>query len=148
MAKPRSFAHAFRQTAAIAVIGWSIMTSGCGGPAVGHVNGQVLFDGKPLPGGRVMFRPSDPAANAVSADLDDQGRFSVTLPCGDVQISVDNRELRPRVRVAPEVPVNLPPEVRAKLGDGSRSSPGMRRLRAATATWRFPPNTTMRNRRG
>lgn len=108
----------------IVLLGVFFIASGCG-PSIGRVSGQVLFDGKPLPGGRVMFRPADPGANAITAELDEQGRFSVSLPYGEVSVGVDNRELAPRTRgPAPDVPLNLPPEVRAKIGGGTHGGSG------------------------
>jgi hypothetical protein len=67
---------------------------GCG-PARGKLSGQVLYKGKPLPGGWVTFRPADPAENTVPAFIDPDGNYEVTLPVGDVTISVDNREWEP-----------------------------------------------------
>jgi hypothetical protein len=54
--------------------------------------------------------------------LDEQGRFSVVLPAGDVRISVDNRELEPRqpIHMSP-AQLNLPPEVKDKLGSGGNA---------------------------
>ena len=74
----------------------------------------------------MTFRPSDPAANSIPAELDEQGRFNVQLPCGEVQVCIDNRELQPRARVAPEVPIDLPPDVREKLGNRPPSAPAVR----------------------
>ncbi len=117
-----------------ALLSTVLCLSGCA-PSIGKVSGQVMFDGKPLPGGRVTFRPADPGANATSAELDEEGRFSVTLPCGDVTVSVDNRELAPRTRgPAPNVPVNIPPELQGKFsprggGRGSTTTPGSPRYR-------------------
>jgi hypothetical protein len=87
---------------------------GCGGGTV-KVSGRVFYKGEPLPGGSVSFRPVDPKQNSVSADLDDEGHYEATLPIGEVQVSVDNRELEPRALGASGIPVNLPPEVRKKL---------------------------------
>jgi hypothetical protein len=89
---------------------------GCG-PATGKVSGTVLLNGKPLPGGRVTFRPADPKRNSVFADLDEQGHYEAVLPAGEVQVSVDNRELEPR-EAAPRtqfLPEGLSPEVRKQL---------------------------------
>ena len=90
-----------------------LMVAGCG-PRQGHVSGQVTFNGAPLPGGRVTFQPADPRKNAVSVDLDDQGRYAADLPAGDVAVSIDNRELEPR---APQsgIPADLPPALRDKI---------------------------------
>jgi hypothetical protein len=87
---------------------------GCGAGKT-KVSGRVLYKGQPLPGGTVSFHPADPRQNSVSADLDEQGRYEAVLPVGEVQVSVDNRELEPRDAGAIGIPANLPPEVRKKL---------------------------------
>jgi hypothetical protein len=87
---------------------------GCGG-GTAKVSGRVLYKGVPLPGGSVSFRPVDPRQNSVSADLDEQGHYEATLPVGEVQVSVDNRELEPSPPGASGIPANLPAEVRKKL---------------------------------
>ncbi len=85
-------------------------------PAQGKVSGRVLFDGKPLPGGWVTFRPADPRQNAVSAEIDAEGHYSAVLPAGDVQISVDNRELEPKSPITLGPPPGLPPDVIKTIG--------------------------------
>jgi hypothetical protein len=82
---------------------------GCG-PSQGKVTGQVMYDGKPLPGGRVLFQPVQEGLNSVSATLDEQGHFEVVLPGGEVKVSVNNQELMPH----PEVPTGIPPGLPAK----------------------------------
>jgi hypothetical protein len=68
-----------------------LAVGGCGGK--GKVSGQVTFDGKPLPGGIVRFRPANTAFNPVSATIDQDGRYEATVPAGECKISVDNRAL-------------------------------------------------------
>src|SRR5262249_53568422 len=54
--------------------------------------------------------------NSVSAEIDEQGNYSATIPVGDVQVSVDNRELEPRPSMpSGGLPAGLPPEVAKKL---------------------------------
>ncbi len=89
---------------------------GCG-PGQGKVSGRVLFNGAPLPGGRVTFRPADPKQNSVSAALDEQGNYQATLPAGEVMVSIDNRELEPRApRSRTPLPDALSPEAKKLLG--------------------------------
>jgi hypothetical protein len=95
-----------------------IPVTGCG-PGRGTVSGRVLYNGAPLPGGRVTFRPADPRQNSISAELDEQGNYEAVLPIGEVKVSVDNRELEPRGSREAMLPAGLPPEVAKKLG-GSR----------------------------
>jgi hypothetical protein len=89
--------------------------SGCSGQGQGKVTGQVLFEGQPLPGGWVNFRPVDPRKNAVAVALDEHGHFEAVLPVGEVEVSIDNRELEPvEPLVAGGLPAGLPklsPEV-------------------------------------
>jgi hypothetical protein len=83
----------------------------------GQVAGRVLFDGKPLPGGRVTFRPADSRQNSVSAELDPDGNYQAVLPAGEVRACVDNRELEPRgPAIGTAVPAGLSPELRRLLG--------------------------------
>jgi hypothetical protein len=105
---------------------------GCGGSGQANVSGQVLFKGAPLPGGRVTFRPANPKANSVSVALDEQGNYTAVLPVGEVQVSVDNRELEQR----PSLPSgglkpNLPlsEDARKKLG---RDKPGSEASKSTT----------------
>jgi hypothetical protein len=93
---------------------------GCGDPSRGKVMGRVLLDGKPLPGGWVTFRPADPRQNSVAALLNAEGCFEAMLPLGKVQVSVDNRELAPRVPRGGGVPKAIPlsPEVKKLIAAG------------------------------
>jgi len=98
--------------------------AGCSGASPGHVSGQVQFNGKPLPGGLITFLPADPKSNAISTNLDEQGRFSVVLPAGEVRVSIDNRQLEPRqpIHLSP-AQLNLPSEARKALGGGGAAAP-------------------------
>jgi hypothetical protein len=84
---------------------------GCGAGKV-KVSGRVLYNGNPLPGGIVSFRPADPKHNAVSAEVDEQGNYEAVLPAGEVQVAVDNRELQPPT---PSGPAGLPPGLPADV---------------------------------
>ena len=84
---------------------------GCG-QGKGKLSGQVLWNGAPLPGGKVTFRPADPKANPVVVELDEGGNYEVSLPTGEVLVSVDNRDLEPRPAPIAGTSLNLPPEVR------------------------------------
>jgi hypothetical protein len=96
-----------------------LFAPGCG-PGRATVTGRVLYDGEPLPGGRVTFRPADSKENTVSAELDEQGNYQAVLPAGDVFVSVDNRELDPGAGRVGGLPPGLPlsPEARQQLGAG------------------------------
>jgi len=101
----------------------SPLAAGCG-PGQGRVSGRVLFGGKPVPGGLVMFLPADGRASAVSAPIDENGNYlPVTLPVGEVMVSVDNRDFAPLpLPAAPPVPKGLLPEARSKMSAGSTTA--------------------------
>src|SRR5581483_3518786 len=90
--------------------------AGCG-QSPGHVSGQVLFNGKPLPGGYITFLPKDPKYGSVATSLDEQGHFSVTLPAGEVRVGIDNRELEPRK------PIHFTPKLPASVGKAIGNPP-------------------------
>ncbi len=93
------------------------LCTGCSS-APGEVKGKVLFGGKPVPGGRLTFRPADPAANSVSVLVNEQGEYGVTLPAGEVKVAFDNRELAPREAPAPGpfLPKGLSADVKKLAG--------------------------------
>jgi hypothetical protein len=68
------------------------IVTGCGA-STGKVSGQVIYQGKPLPGGIVMFRPKNAALNPVSAEIDANGKYEARVPAGECKVSVDNRSL-------------------------------------------------------
>jgi hypothetical protein len=93
-----------------------VVVAGCG-QGRGSVSGRVLYNGAPLPGGRVTFRPADSAQNTVSVELDKDGNYQAVLPTGAVKVCVDNRELEPVVPFeAPQLPPGLPPGVKKAIG--------------------------------
>src|SRR4051812_38647274 len=71
-----------------------VLAAGCA-PRVGHVTGKVTYKGPPVPAGWVLCRPADPAQNAVTVGLKEDGSFEADLPAGEVTVSVDNREWEP-----------------------------------------------------
>jgi hypothetical protein len=94
--------------------------AGCG-QQTGHISGKVLYQGQPLAGGRLTFRPADPKLNTLSVPIDADGRYEATLPVGEVTIAVDNRELQPPTR---DPSPGLPPGI--KLPDqagGAKAAP-------------------------
>jgi hypothetical protein len=91
------------------------LLAGCGA-GKGKVSGLVRFNGAPLPGGMVTFQPANPKFNAVTALIDENGHYEATLPVGEVQISVDNRDLEPRSKSAGGLPPGLPASAQKQLG--------------------------------
>jgi hypothetical protein len=81
------------------------LLAGCGGP--GTVTGQVSYQGRPLPGGKVIFRPDAADKDTVIVDLDENGRFNAVVPSGRSRVAVDNRELEPIAAARPETPPGL-----------------------------------------
>ena len=72
--------------------------AGCGSsrtPQNAEVSGKVLFQGKPLPGGKITFVAVKGGFSAV-ATIDENGAYQVKAPVGEVEISVSNRMLEPR----------------------------------------------------
>ena len=69
------------------------VAGGCS-PGKGKVSGKVLLNGKPLPGGTVMFHPVDSRRNPVSATIDEAGNYEATVPVGEALVRVDNRGLQ------------------------------------------------------
>jgi hypothetical protein len=105
---------------------------GCG-PGEGKVTGQVLFNGKPLPGGQVMFKPVQEGINSALVTLDEQGNYSVVLPAVEYQISVDNRDLAPRPEIG-GVPPGLPPAAKAKIAEALKHEQRAKGESSATGT--------------
>ena len=96
------------------------LVAGCGSGS-GKVSGTVLFNGTPLPGGLVTFRPADPKRNTISVELDEQGNYEVVLPAGQIKVCIDNRELEPQPAAPPSgLPAELSPEIRQKLSSGPK----------------------------
>jgi hypothetical protein len=80
-------------------VGSLTLMAGCGksSHSVEHaeVTGKVLFNGKPLPGGKVTFVAVQ-GGFAASGNIDENGAYQISAPIGEVEIGVDNQMLRPR----------------------------------------------------
>jgi hypothetical protein len=63
-------------------------------PEVTEVSGKVLFQGKPLPGGRVIFVTVQGAWSG-SGVIDENGNYKFNAPVGEVKIGVSNDMLAP-----------------------------------------------------
>jgi len=74
-----------------------LLAAGCGSTRrnvkTAEVSGKVLLAGEPLPGGRLTFVKAD-GQYATSALILEDGTYSIKAPLGEVQISIDNRDLR------------------------------------------------------
>lgn len=89
----------FRLACSSLFLGLLALMTGCAQSAhsVDHVDvsGKVLFQGKPLPGGRVNFITVK-GAFASSGAIDKDGHYQLDAPVGDVQICVMNETIPPQ----------------------------------------------------
>jgi hypothetical protein len=116
-----SIAFINRWSLAMSQIGLLALLPVVAGCNVGQakVSGKVLYNGVPLPGAQILFRPADATQNAVIARADADGRYEALLPVGEVKVSVDNRDQAPHSKGPGRAPPGLPPEVYQKLkGNG------------------------------
>ena len=82
----------------------------------------------------MTFRPADGRQNSVTAELDGEGRYSATLPTGEVTVTIDNRELEPRSNI-PSLPAGIP---LSRGGAVPRLDPERRPAPARRKEWRIP----------
>jgi hypothetical protein len=76
-----------------------VLAVGCARRSVEHieVSGRVLYQGKPLPGGKVNFVSVEGEQTfASSGVIDEKGNYTIKAPVGPVLIGVDNRMLKPQ----------------------------------------------------
>jgi hypothetical protein len=88
--------------------------AGCA-PGTGTVSGKITYNGKPLPGAIVMFQPAAAGQNPVTLALDAESRYSVTLPTGEVSVTVNTRDIVPKVSMKMPAP-GPEPDDKAKGG--------------------------------
>jgi hypothetical protein len=74
------------------VLSLGIVTlAGCGGvddaPATVAVEGEVTFDGKPLPTGEIIFRPAEGNGRADAASIKD-GQYSLECTLGGKAVTI------------------------------------------------------------
>ncbi len=88
----------FRLVGCFLSIGLLALTAGCRSsrsPQQAEVSGTVLFQGKPLPGGKITFVAVNGGFSAVGT-IDENGAYQIKAPIGEVEISVTNKMLEPR----------------------------------------------------
>jgi hypothetical protein len=90
----------------VAFLLFLVLLAGCS-RSTGRVSGKVLYNGNPLPGGRLTFLPREARQNPIPAVINADGHYEATLPVGEVTIVVDNRELQ---SVSIGAPPNMPRE--------------------------------------
>ncbi len=117
----KSHWEAFVQVVLVATM--LLPTVGCG-RRTGEISGEATYNGKPIPGGLLTFRPADESENSVSYELGRDGKFKVELPVGETSICIDNREFEPRPATSPATPpgMNLPPDVLKGMQASSKES--------------------------
>ena len=96
-------------------------------PPRGVLEGEIIFDSKPLPGGMLSFVSIGSNKKLTvegSAELSREGTFKIELPVGEVMIGVDNREFEPMPATGPATlpGENLPAEVRKSLQESTKAS--------------------------
>ncbi len=106
------------------ILALALSFTGCS-PSPGQVSGKVTYKGKPVPGGWVTIRPSDPKQNTLSAQIDREGNYSMEIPAGEVKLAIDNREFEPLPKAGAGIPsgIALPADVVKKLGGQPQPQP-------------------------
>jgi len=99
---------------------------GCQRPK-GTIEGEVVFDGKPVPGGMLSFvsiGPKNKLTVEGFCELGRDGKFKIELPVAEVMVGVDNREFEPMPATRPAMLPgdNLPPDVRKSLSEGTKAA--------------------------
>ncbi|MFZ4081499.1 MAG: hypothetical protein ACOYKN_09740 [Pirellula sp.] len=110
----------------LALVASLCLIVGCQPPR-GTVEGEVLYDGKPLPGGMLSFvaiGPKEKLTVEGSSELGRDGKFKIDLPVGEVMVGVDNREFEPMPATGPaKLPgENLPEDVRKSLSASTKAA--------------------------
>jgi hypothetical protein len=104
------------------------VSPGCSRPTTAHVYGTVFApDGKPLPGGTVVFYPTEGAKTLPArANLNQDGTYDMPkAPVGQVKISVSNIHIKE----------GIPPPV----GIGGGAPPGVKMPAGAPPMMKGPP---------
>ena len=107
-----------RRSLAVAMLG--CIAGGCGGsgdPNAVEVSGTITFAGQPLPSGSINFFREGASGSAA---IDGRGRYTMSLPPGNYQVSIRASEGYPPMGEGGQVilPKSLIPE---KYGDVATS---------------------------
>jgi hypothetical protein len=108
------------------------VSAGCGSAKHGEVSGKVTYQGKPLPGGTVMFWPQGVEAGArpAPARINEDGGYTAPVPVGEVAVTVETESLAGKVQTGiPRVGKSgksmsggPPPEILAQIEEKKGSS--------------------------
>ncbi len=93
----REFRPVVRLVCGLLALGAVSLPVGCGS-AKGHVSGKVtLADGKPLPGGNIIFYPQQGSNTApIIATIKEDGTYDApNVPVGPAKVAVNNADLNP-----------------------------------------------------
>jgi hypothetical protein len=73
-----------------------MLVLGCGGVKTTKVHGKVVYNNKPVTGGKLTFYLADDTkVNPASGFINEDGTFSIDkVPVGKVKVAVDNRGLK------------------------------------------------------
>jgi hypothetical protein len=72
-----------RLTVPLALPALALLAAGCAGRGVSQVKGQVLYNGEPLSGAELEFRPeSDLTLGSFGGATDSEGRFEIRIGKG------------------------------------------------------------------
>lgn len=110
-------------------LGLLILVAGCGQTphSVDHaeVSGKVLYQGQPLPGGRVNFLALN-GGFASSANIDENGNYHIKAPVGETEISVTNLMLKSKTgpKKGSLAPKEADTKVKEAEGKGNQSLKG------------------------
>ena len=100
------------------------LATGCA-PPLGTVSGKVTYRNQIVPGGWVLFTTTNPSG-AHQTPIDETGHYEITLPVGDAQICVDNRDLGPPPKAPKlELPAEIKLPAEAKLPPVAKGKPGV-----------------------
>jgi hypothetical protein len=105
-----------------------LLVAGCG--SKGTISGRVLYQGKPVPGGTVIFVTKD--KGAMRCPISAEGNYTIEkVPAGEVKIVVLDREMsksgklkmvEKAVRSGMVKKEQLPPDIKKELESSSTAS--------------------------
>jgi hypothetical protein len=75
------------------MLGLFVLAAGCGQKyptEYGEVSGKVMYNGNPLPGGRMTYVTVE-GGFSDSTTIDENGNYKIKVPVGEVVFAIDNR---------------------------------------------------------
>jgi hypothetical protein len=112
------------------------LLSGCGGPKVAQVTGRVIYGGKPVTGGKIMFYPESGRMALGNIGLD--GRYKLTtFQPGDGALVGLHRVAIEATRVGPGS-YETPKTIEEEHALSRKTGPGGKVLVAGKVEWLVP----------